>query len=85
MLTLRIQAERVRKMGEKKQITIVVQGYLDPARWEEWFGGLTLTLLESGDTQLTGPVADQAALHGILNRIRDLNLTLLSVTQLTIE
>jgi hypothetical protein len=47
-----------------------------------WFEGLTLTLEENGDTLLTGPVMDQAALHGLLRKVRDLALTLLSVTRI---
>ena len=50
-----------------------------PARWEQWFDGLTITLEENGNTLLSGPLADQAALHGILKKVRDLGLTLLSV------
>jgi len=59
---------------------IRVRGHLDP-RWAEWFEGLTLTHTEAGETVLAGPVADQATLHGLLVRIRDLNLTLISVTR----
>lgn len=58
---------------------IKVQGRLDEG-WSDWFAGLTVTF-ESGVTTLTGPVADQSALRGILTRIWDLNLTLLSVTR----
>ncbi|MBL7065918.1 MAG: hypothetical protein ISS49_17210 [Anaerolineae bacterium] len=58
---------------------IQVQGRLDED-WSDWFSGMTVTF-ESGVTTLTGPVADQAALRGILTRIWDLNLTLLSVTR----
>jgi hypothetical protein len=58
---------------------IKVKGHLDP-RWSDWFEGLELTDLEGGETMLSGPLADQAALHGLLERIRDLNLTLISVT-----
>lgn len=47
-------------------------------RWADWFGGLTITR-EDGDTLLTGPVADQAALHGLLTKVRDLGLPLISV------
>ena len=58
---------------------IRVQGQLDP-RWSDWFGGLTLTYSEEGSTLLSGLLSDQAALHGLLERIRDLNLTLISIT-----
>jgi hypothetical protein len=57
---------------------IRIKGHLD-ARWVEWFGGLTITLLENGDTLLSGPVADQAALHGLLKKVRDAGIPLLSV------
>jgi len=49
--------------------------------WSEWFDRMTLTHTSEGQTILTGPVADQAALHGLLSKISDLNLTLISVTQ----
>lgn len=58
---------------------IRVKGRLD-ARWSAWFEGLALTHTGDGDTILHGPVADQAALHGVLAKVRDLNLTLVSVT-----
>jgi hypothetical protein len=57
---------------------IRLEGQLDP-RWSEWLGEMKITHLETGESLLTGPVADQAALHGLLNRIRDLNLKLVSV------
>jgi hypothetical protein len=50
------------------------------AEWSAWFDGLTVTGLPDGETMLSGLVADQAALHGILNRIRDLGLVLLSLS-----
>ncbi len=56
---------------------IRVRGRLDP-RWEEWFDDLTITV-DGGDTLITGPVVDQAALHGLLRRVRDLGLPLVSV------
>ena len=63
---------------------IQVQGKLDEG-WSDWFRGLTVVFVRANDgspvTTLVGPVADQAALRGILNRIWDLNLTLLSVTR----
>lgn len=50
-------------------------------QWVDWFSGLTITLEEGGDTLLTGPVADQAALHGLLKKVRDLGIPLLSVNR----
>ncbi len=47
--------------------------------WSAWFGGLTITTEANGETVLTGEVVDQAALHGLLSKVRDLQLTLLSV------
>ena len=57
---------------------IRVQGHLDD-RWGQWADGLTLTRESDGTTVLTAPLADQAALHGLLGRIRDLNVTIVSV------
>lgn len=50
--------------------------------WTDWFDGLTVTLEDNGDTLLTGPVVDQAALHGLLKKIRDLGMSLVSVNRL---
>jgi hypothetical protein len=58
---------------------IKIRGHLDQ-RWSEWFAGLKIMHLEGDKTLLSGPLPDQAALHGLLERIRDLNLTLISVT-----
>ena len=58
---------------------IRIKGHLNN-RWAEWFEGLTITLEEDGDTLLTGPVIDQAALHGLLKKVRDLGLTLVSIS-----
>ena len=57
---------------------IHIQGHLD-AKWTDWFNGMTLTYHPAGYTRLVGEVSDQAALHGILNAIRDIGFTLLSV------
>ena len=57
---------------------IQVKGSLDQ-KWSDWFDGFTVTLQADDETSLTGPVADQAALHGLLAKVRDLGLPLLSV------
>ena len=66
---------------EPQLYEIRIKGHLD-ARWSDWFGGLTITLEDDGDTLLTGPVVDQAALHGLLKKVRDLGLPLVSVSLL---
>jgi len=60
---------------------IRVKGHLDD-KWADWFEGLTITREDNGDTLLTGPVIDQAALHGLLKKVRDLGLPLVSVSPL---
>jgi hypothetical protein len=64
--------------SQPKVYQIRIKGHLS-SQWTDWFGGLTITLEEDGDTLLTGPVVDQAALHGFLKRVRDLGLPLISV------
>ena len=66
--------------SQPSHYAIRVKGLLDP-HWE-WLEGLIVTHIDPGDTLLTGPIIDQAALHGLIARIRDLNLTLLSVNQI---
>ena len=65
------------KTGTIYQIRI--KGHLD-SQWTDWFGGLSITLEDNGDTLLTGSVVDQAALHGLLKRVRDLGMPLVSVS-----
>ena len=57
---------------------IKIKGHLDQ-RWSDWFAGLKLTYMEGDETMISGLLPDQAALHGLLERIRDLNLTLISI------
>jgi len=57
---------------------IRLKGHLD-GRWADWFGGVTITLEDNGNTLLTCPVIDQAALHGLLKKVRDLGQPLVSV------
>lgn len=66
------------KRHEPMIYQIRVQGILG-YQWMDWFDGMSITLKANGETLLTGPVADQAALHGLLKRIRDLGLPLISV------
>jgi len=63
---------------ERDRYEIRLDGQLDQ-RWSEWFEGFTLTTQSDGSTTLTGPVVDQAALHGLLRRVEDLGVTLISV------
>jgi hypothetical protein len=60
---------------------IRVNGILD-SKWSDWFDGFTISPQDNDETLLIGPVADQSALHGLLNKIRDLGLPLLSVTRI---
>ena len=58
-----------------------IKGHLDD-RWADWFEGLTITREDNGETRLTGPVVDQAALHGLLKKVRDLGIPLISVNRI---
>jgi hypothetical protein len=65
--------------GEPAVYQITVKGQLS-ANWRAWFDGMTITQDAFGSTLITGPVADQAALHGLLRKVRDLGLTLLALS-----
>ncbi len=64
--------------GQPMVYQIRIKGHLG-RQWTDWFGGLAITLEDNGDTLLTGSVVDQAALHGVLKKVRDLGMPLLSV------
>jgi hypothetical protein len=61
---------------------IRVNGHLG-SQWTDWFEGMTITLEDTGETLFTGPVVDQAALHSVLKKVRDLGMTLISVIRIT--
>ncbi len=65
---------------ESGRYEIRLTGHLD-AHWAAWFDGLTVSQENDGTTVISGPIADQAALHGVLQRVRDLGLPLVSVTR----
>jgi hypothetical protein len=67
--------------GQPVVYQIIFQGHLGD-QWSNWFDGFTITLNERGQTILIGPVIDQAALHGVLKKIRDLGIVLISVNRL---
>jgi hypothetical protein len=70
------------KTNSSQPITyqIRIEGHLDD-QWADWFSGLSITLEENGDTLLTGPVIDQAALFGLLKKVRNLGLPLISIVR----
>jgi hypothetical protein len=61
---------------------IHIEGHLDD-QWADWFDGMSITLKEDGTTLLSGPVADQSALYGLLRKVRDLGLILVAVNRVT--
>jgi len=67
-----------------EQYEICVRGHLDP-RWSDWFEGFAITLKDNGETRLSGPVVDQSALFGLLMKVRDLGLPLVSVMPIQAE
>jgi hypothetical protein len=66
--------------GRTKHYEIRLEGHLD-ARWAAWFDGLSLTNVSDGTTTISGAVVDQAALHGLLQKLRDVGMPLLSIIQ----
>ncbi len=66
--------------GEPMVYQIRIKGHLGP-HWADWFEGLTITLEDNGETLLSGPVVDQAALHGVIKKVRDVGLPLISVNR----
>jgi len=70
--------------GQPMTYQIRLEGHLD-TQWTNWFSSLAITLEENGDTLLTGPIADQAALFGLLKKVRDLGLPLVSLNRVDPE
>jgi hypothetical protein len=66
---------------EPMHYQIRLKGHLSP-QWSDWFGGLSMTLEDNGETLLTGSVPDQAALHGLLKKVRDIGIPLISVVRI---
>src|SRR5450759_2609644 len=79
----RVMSNEINSGREKAQpmvYQIRIKGHLG-RQWTNWFGGLTITLEDNGETLLTGPVVDQAALHGLLRKVRDAGMPLISVNR----
>lgn len=72
-------AHQVGSYGQRVQYEIRVEGHL-PERWSAWFDGLAITSDDDGTTVIRGSVVDQAALHGVLQRLRDIGIPLISLT-----
>jgi len=70
--------------GQPEVYEICIKGHLG-CQWTDWFEGLTITLEDTGDTLLAGPVTDQAALYGVLKKVRDLGMSLLSVNRIQFD
>lgn len=67
---------------DEARYQITVEGHLDRSRWQRWFTGMDISLKANRTTTLSGRVPDQAALHGLLEKIRDLGLVLIAVERL---
>ena len=70
------------RADDSTEYEIRVRGHLD-ARWSAWFDGLSVTNESDGTTVISGPVVDQAALHGLLQKLRDVGMPLISITQVS--
>ena len=68
-------------LGQPMIYQIRIEGQLG-RQWTDWFGGMTIRLADNGDTLLTGVVVDQAALHGLLKKVRNLGMPLISVIRM---
>ena len=79
-----MQADDSMNDARSLQYDVRVKGQLD-ARWTAWFDGLSLTNESDGTTTIRGPVVDQAALHGLLQKLRDIGIPLVSVTQVDLD
>ena len=79
-----MSAHPIGSYGALVQYEIRVEGHLS-ARWEAWFDGLSLTRADDGTTVIRGPLVDQAALHGVLQKLRDIGVPLVSLSQLRPE
>jgi hypothetical protein len=79
-----IPAHHIGPYVPRVQYEIRVGGHLS-SRWEAWFDGLVLVQADDGTTVLRGPIVDQSALHGVLQKLRDLGVPLISVAQLRPE
>jgi hypothetical protein len=75
------QENRSSGKDDPHQYQITIQGHLHP-RWSEWFENMTIAQLTDGTTTLSGPLSDRAAVYGLINKLRDMGLTLLSVEAL---
>ena len=82
MLTTSPRTVQVMQADDSTEYEIRVQGHLD-SRWSAWFDGLSLSNQSDGTTVIRGHVVDQAALHGLLQKLRDVGMPLVAITQVT--
>jgi len=73
--------KEILSQNKKKTYQIRIKGHLGE-QWGEWFDGMAITLEKSGDTLLTGIITDQAQLHGLIKKIRDLGMPLISIVDI---